>query len=69
MDEVKWKQVDVSAGGQIGKEETNLAGEMVYDLGMKCWKRRMVEGKRISMPVVGKTVQRRMERSKLVTLF
>jgi hypothetical protein len=46
--------VDVGASG---KRKTNLADEMVYDLGMKCWKRRTVEGKRISMPVVGKTVE------------
>jgi hypothetical protein len=53
MDEVKGKQVDVSAGGQVGKEETNLVDEMVCDLGMKDWKCRTVEGDKISMPVVG----------------
>ena len=53
MDELNGKQVDVSAGGQVGKEETNLVDEMVCDLGMKCWKRRTVEGNKISMPVVG----------------
>lgn len=25
---------------KLEKEETNLVGEMVCDLGMKCWKRR-----------------------------
>lgn len=48
MDEVKEKQVDVGAGDQVGKEETNLADEMVCDLGMKIWKHRTVEGKKIS---------------------
>ena len=53
MDEVKGKQLDVGAGSQVGKEETNLVDEMVCDLGMKCWKRRTVEGDKISMPVAG----------------
>jgi hypothetical protein len=42
--EVKGKQVNVDAGGQVGKEEISLADEMVYDLGMKFWKRRTVGG-------------------------
>jgi len=49
MDEVKGKQLDVGAGG---KEETNLVDEMACDLGMKCWKRRTVEGNRISLPAI-----------------
>jgi hypothetical protein len=54
MDEVKRKGLNVGAGGQVGKDETSLVDEMVCDLGMKCWKHRMVGGggKKISMPVV-----------------
>lgn len=38
---------------KLEKVETNLVDETVCDLGMKCWKRRTVEGNKISMPVVG----------------